>query len=121
LGLPWIRLDTTTFDHPKVLELLEAKNFRAIVVHLAAMAYTGKHGLDGFIPRSALRVLGGTVTDANRLVRAQLWDPAEGGWEVHGWREYQYSSEEHEKRRQRLSERGRKGAEAKWAKRKEGE
>ncbi|AHH20770.1 putative bacteriophage protein [Nocardia nova SH22a] len=114
MGLPWIRLDTSTFDHPKMLELMEAKQYRAIVVHLSGMAYSGKHGLDGFIPKAALRVIGGTAADVRHLIGVGLWDLAENGWDVHGWRDYQFSSEEHEARRQRLSERGRKAAEAKW-------
>lgn len=122
MGLPWIRLDTSTFDHPKILELMDAKQFRAIVVHLAGMAYSGKHGLDGFIPKAALRVIGGTPADAERLIMADLWIPHDrAGWDVHGWREYQFSSEEHEARKQRLSERGRKAAEAKWKNRRSGD
>ena len=35
MGLPWIRLDTSTFDHPKILELVESKQHRAVVVHLS--------------------------------------------------------------------------------------
>lgn len=114
MGLPWIRLDTSTFDHPKFLELSESKNHRAIVVHLAGMTYSGKHGLDGFIPATALRVIGGTTTDAKKLVEAGLWIAAESGWDVNGWKEYQFSSEENEARRKKLSERGRKGAVARW-------
>ncbi|MEV6555900.1 hypothetical protein AB0M22_09300 [Nocardia sp. NPDC051756] len=118
MGLPWIRLDTSTFDHPKMLDLMDDKQYRAIVVHLAGMAYSGKHGLDGYIPKAALRVIGGTAADVKRLVAADLWDEHDGGgWDVHGWKDYQFSSDEHEARRQRLSERGRKGADALWAKR----
>lgn len=117
MGLPWIRLDTNTFDHPKMLDLIEGKQYRAIVVHLAGMTYSGKHGLDGFVPRAALRVIGGTPADAKRLVAAGIWDEhGVTGWDVHGWREYQLSGDEHEQRRQRLSERGRKAAATRWAK-----
>lgn len=116
MGLPWIRLDTSTFDHPKMLFLVEERQFRPIYVHLSGMAYTGKHGLDGLIPKAALRVIGGTVNDAKKLVEAGLWNEVAGGWEVHGWTEYQFSSSEHEARRQKLSERGRKGAQARWEK-----
>ena len=43
-------------------------------------------------------------------------DTDEGGWEVHGWKEYQLSGEEHEARRRKLSERGRAAAAARWQK-----
>lgn len=114
--LPWIRLDTTTFDHPKVLSLMDAGHYRAIVVHMAAMTYSGKHGLDGYIPSYALRVLGGEEDDAKLLMDAGLWLPAPAGWDINGWREYQFSSSEEEDRRRRLSERGRKAAAARWNK-----
>lgn len=115
MGLPWIRLDCDTFEHPKILELVDGKHYRAVVVHLSGMLYSGKFGLDGFIPRSALRVIGGTVADANLLVAAELWDVADApGWNVHGWNEYQFTSAEHEERKRRLSERGKKAAAKRW-------
>lgn len=119
MGLPWIRLDTSTFDHPKLLSLMDNEEHRAIVVHLAAMTYSGKHGLDGYVPRYALRVLGGRQKDADTLLEVGLWVPAPSGWDINGWREYQFSSHEEEERRRRLSERGRKAAAARW--KKEGE
>jgi hypothetical protein len=114
MGLPWIRLDVNTFDHPKMLELLDRKRHKAVVGHLAAMTYSGKHGLDGFIPKSALRAIGVTSTDVKDLMQVDLWHAAEGGWDIHGWKEYQMSSEEHEERRRRMAERGRRGAEKRW-------
>lgn len=116
MGLPWIRLDTTTFDHPKMLSLMDEGHYRAIVVHMSAMTYSGKHGLDGYIPRYVLRVIGGTPEDAERLMNASLWLPAPNGWDINGWKEYQFSSSEEEERRRRLSERGRKAAAARWNK-----
>lgn len=116
MGLPWIRLDTTTFDHPKMLSLMDGEHFRSIVVHLSAMTYSGKHGLDGYIPRYALRTIGGEQTDIDLLLDVELWVPAPSGWDINGWKEYQFSSAEEEDRRRRLSERGRKAAEARWRK-----
>lgn len=110
MGLQWIRLDTSTFDHPKMLYLSEDKQYRAIVTHLAAMTYTGKHGLDGFIPRTALRVIGGLPTDAKKLVEVGLWHIAEGGWSINGWDEYQVSDDEAKAR----SDKARKAAQKRW-------
>lgn len=112
MALPWIRLDTSIFDHPKVLGLMEDRAHRAIVAHIAGMTYTGKHELDGFIPKVALRTFGATSGDATKLVEAGLWRPAPGGWEVNGWQEYQFTSEEARKR----SERAREAANARWNK-----
>ncbi|WP_094359953.1 hypothetical protein [Mycobacterium marinum] len=110
-GLKWIRLETTMFENPKLLYLKEDKQFKTIVAHLEAMTYSGRHGLGGFIPKAALRVIGATVTDANRLVSAQLWTPAPGGWDVNGWDEFQLADHEANAR----SEKAKKAAAARWA------
>lgn len=120
-GLPWIRLDTSIFQHPKMLYLIEAGEWRAIVLHLGAMCYTAQHDLGGFIPEVCLRMLvGGTddayadaKRDAETLLDAALWMLAPGGWTCHGWEEFQAVSEESKKR----SERAHKAAVARWAKR----
>lgn len=112
-GLKWIRLDTTMFDNPKLLYLQEDKQHRAIVAYLQGMCYSGRHGLAGFVPSAALRIIGATTNDAKHLVNAGLWQPAPGGWEINGWAEYQLSDEEANRR----SDKAKKAAAARWAKR----
>ena len=112
-GLKWIRLDTSMFENPKLLYLQDDKQYRAIVAYLQGMCYSGRHGLAGFIPKAALRVIGATPSDANRLVEEGLWRPAPGGWEINGWDEYQLSNEEATRR----SEKAKKTAAARWAQR----
>jgi hypothetical protein len=60
----------------------------AAFVYCCGLAYSGKHGTDGFIPASALPRLNGRKVDAERLVEAGLWHAVEGGWDVNGWAEY---------------------------------
>ncbi|OZC80229.1 hypothetical protein CH274_13420 [Rhodococcus sp. 06-418-5] len=105
-GLPWIRLDTDTFSHPKILEMLSEKKHQAVVLHLAAMCYAGKHGTGGHIPKVALRVLPGRAMDVTDLVKAELWHIDAAGWRIHGWEEYQLDDEERQKRRQRARKGG---------------
>lgn len=112
-GVKWIRLETMMFENPKLLYLKEDKQYRAIVVHLEAMTYAGRHGLAGFVPKAALRIIGGMPSDAVHLVNAGLWTPAPGGWEINGWAEYQLADEEANRR----SEKAKKAAAARWAKR----
>lgn len=112
-GLKWIRLETTMFENPKLLYLKEDKQYKAIVAHLEAMTYIGRHGLAGFIPKAALRVIGASTTDAKHLVEAGLWAPAPGGWQINGWAEYQLADEEANKR----SDKAKKAAAARWANR----
>jgi hypothetical protein len=120
-GLPWIRLDNSIFDHPKMLYLSEAGQWRAIVLHLKAMTYSARHGLNGFIPDVCLRMLAGgsddayddAKCDAETLLDAALWMLAPGGWTCHGWEEFQAVSEEAKQR----SAKAHKAAMARWAKR----
>jgi hypothetical protein len=113
MGLPWIRMDTSMFDHPKMLGLFDSGDYRAVVVHLAAMAYCGKHSTSGFIPREVLRRIEGRVTEARRLVEADLWTENAGGWDINGWDEYQLSDEDAVKRR----EKAKNAAAIRWSKR----
>jgi len=112
-GLKWIRLETTIFENPKLLYLKEDKQYKTIVVHLEAMTYSGRHSLAGFVPKAALRIMGATAADANRLVAAGLWQPAPGGWDINGWAEFQLADEEANAR----SAKAKKAAAARWANR----
>lgn len=111
-GLKWIRLETTMFENPKLLYLKEDKQYKAVIVHLEGMCYSGRHSLAGYIPKAALRIIGATPSDAHRLVTAGLWSPAPGGWQINDWAEYQLSDDDAQKR----SEKAQKAAAARWAK-----
>ena len=93
-GLPWVRFDTTLPDHPKILQLCSVKDgHRAAFVYCCGLAYAGKHGTDGFIPGEAIDRCNGKPADAARLVDVGLWRTVPGGWEIHGWTEYQQSND----------------------------
>jgi len=110
MGLPWVRLDTSTFDNPKFLILFGQKRYRTVVVYIAAMAYSGKHGTGGFIQREVLPVIQATKREMEQLVEARLMDMVPGGWLIHDWDEFQMSSAEVEKRRTRAQD----AAMARW-------
>lgn len=119
MSLPWIRLDTNVFDHPKILNLLEldedddtAPGRRALTLYFFGLTYTGKHELDGFVPRSAIRLIGASKADAQHLVDVGLWiSDGTAGWNTHGWADRQASTEEAKAR----SEKARKAAQTRWA------
>lgn len=115
MPLPWVRMDTSLPDHPKILALVDgSKDGRSTAfVYVCSMAYAGKHGTDGFIPREALSRINGRVADARRLMEVGLWREDPGGWLINGWDEYQVSDEEAKQRR----ERARTAAAARWDKR----
>ena len=93
-GLPWVRLDTTFYENPKILALLaERDGYRAAVVYVSALAYAGGHGTDGLIAAYALPRVHGRKADADRLVRHGLWDAVERGWQIHDYAQLQQTSD----------------------------
>lgn len=116
MGLPWVRLDTQFASNPKILELLADNKHRAAFAWVCSLAYAGAHGTDGFIPTGALPFLHARKAEATALVEAGLWNTCQGGWEINSWLDFQQSNHETEDRKQRLSERGRKAAAARWEK-----
>jgi hypothetical protein len=112
-GLPWIRLQTTMFENPKILNLKEDKQWRAVVAHLEAMSYTGRNALAGYIPKTAVRLLHIAPADVTRLVSEGLWAPAPGGWQINGWDEYQLADQDSLAR----SDKAKKAAAARWDRR----
>jgi hypothetical protein len=106
MGLPWVRLDTNFASNPKILELLAAKQFRAAFAYVAALAYSGSHGTDGYIQDTALPFIHATKTDAKHLVDVGLWVADPAGWHINGWDEFQVSDEAAKKRRERAQKGG---------------
>lgn len=79
MGLPWVRLDTSMPDNPKLLGLLAEKDgHRAAFVWVCCLSYAGKHGTDGFIPREAVSRVNGRNVDMAHLVRVGLLALLEG-------------------------------------------
>lgn len=98
MGLPWIRLDTSMFQNPKLLRLQAENKHRAVVLHLASMCWVGQQGMDGYVPEYILGLLQGRKQDAAELVEAGLWHKAIGGWDINDWNEFQISDEDAKKR-----------------------
>lgn len=114
MPLPWVRLDTAMPDNTKVLHLIESHKdgMAAAFVWVCSIAYSGKHGTDGFISRSALARCNGKAVHARLLVEHQFWKDEGVGWTIHDFNEYQESNEETQAR----SERARLAAFKRWGK-----
>jgi hypothetical protein len=110
MPLPWVRLDTNWYTNPKFLDLFHRRRYSAICLYMAALAYSGAHDLDGFVPEGVLRLLAGRPADAADLVAAELWHKRDGGWDIHGWDERQVQR----KTQAALSDAGRKAACIRW-------
>jgi hypothetical protein len=114
-GLTWYRRDVNSSRHPKVLELLTMRDgFRAYFVWDSSIAYATEHGTDGLIRAHVLPLLQARKVDAARLVKVGLWDEEPDGWRVHGFAEYQQTSQVTEQIRTNRAAAGRKGMCVRW-------
>lgn len=112
LSLPWVRLDTQFPLNPKILTLVEDKQWRAVVAYVGGLSYSGAHGTDGFLPRLCLPHLHATAREAAQLVAVGLWLPAgNAGWDINGWAEFQPSDAETQQR----SQKAREAAQKRWS------
>lgn len=113
MGLPWVRLDTQFAFNPKMLELTGAGRWRPAFAYVAALAYCGQQGTDGYIPEACLPFIHATKKDADELVKVGLWHTDMGGWSINGWSEFQISDEAARAR----SEKAREAARKRWERR----
>lgn len=111
--MPWIRLDDSFSDHPKVAEAGPL----AAWLHVKAMIYCGRHLTDGKISRAVVVSLvdwesfgvmvetsrhdfGGSCDTPNNfdlaasLVAVGLWDEVGNGYAIHDYLKYQPSREQ---------------------------
>ncbi|GLU91321.1 hypothetical protein [Agromyces sp. NBRC 114283] len=112
-GMSWVRVDASLASNHKVLTLLsERGGDHALCVYVFALGHCGQQGTDGFVPEIALGLIHGKKRDADLLVQVGMWRPVPGGFEVPDWAEYQPSDEESRRR----SEKAKKAASIRWAK-----
>jgi len=93
-GLPWIRLDTGFPSNAKILGLVADRKHPAIVGYVCALAWSGGHGTDGFIPEIAANLVHLNAVSAQSLCSSGLFIPTLGGWLINDWAEHQQSSAE---------------------------
>lgn len=118
MGLSWVRVDANLHSNHKILALLsERGGDHALNVYIFGLGYCGSHGMDGFIPTAALGLFHGKPRDGALLVEVGLWQELPGGYEVNGWREFQPSDED----AQRRSDKAKRAAEARWSRQKKGD
>ena len=86
MAVPWVRIEDSFHDHPKVL----AAGPRAVGLAVMALSYANRHLTDGHVTREVLRSLGGTRSDAAKLVKAGMWEVnGNAGWVIHDFAVYQ--------------------------------
>jgi hypothetical protein len=111
VALPWVRLDCAFPRNHKLLAMLQAKDgYRAAVVYVCSLSYSGEQGTAGWVPDLALPFLHGRKTEASLLVNHGFWEPKPGGWIINGWEDFQGAGEEAKRR----SERAQHAAYVRW-------
>ncbi|WP_157239532.1 hypothetical protein [Catenuloplanes japonicus] len=121
-------MDDNFDDHPKVLAILDEMEGAATAIGLWALcfAYVNRNrrkgkGAPGFVPSGLPRRYFGSEAGVGvkLLVQHGLWDvsPADDGWFFHDFGDYLPT----EKTREARSEAGKRGAEKRWAAKREAE
>jgi hypothetical protein len=97
----WVRIDDKAWSHPKFASLPAG----AVRLWMFALCWCNQQESDGFVPRSMLRVLRGTSSDASALVASCLWVESEDGWRFHDYLQYQPSRDQLSAQRNSTKER----------------
>lgn len=109
----WIRIDDQIAHHPKFI----AAGPVAAWLWVCGNGYCNKYLTDGFIPRSAIKTLGGVKNApmwAKQLAKVGLWDRVKNGYRVHDFHDFNPSAAEVRAKRKARSMAGKAGATARW-------
>ncbi len=92
----WGRIDGSLHSHPKIIELAAMRGgARSGLLWVRALSYCAEHGTDGHVSRAVCRALGGSSSDARRLVEVSLWERAGvEGWRFHDWGDHNPTGQE---------------------------
>lgn len=88
MALPWVRLDSNIASHDKILYLLadpSTARWQAATSYMFSLAWSGGHGTDGFVPKTALPFVHGTQKTARLLEKYGLWDESRAGWQIRNY------------------------------------
>lgn len=122
--MSWAKIDDQLHGHRKILRAW--KHRPALGLHFMALSYGASHDPRGFVPaewveeklpnaRERERTIA-VLTDVPPGFTAGLWEPVDGGWNIHDWDEYNGDARTREEIRAAKSEAGKKGAAEKWRK-----
>ena len=99
--MSWVRIDDKAWCHQKFAGV----SGNAVRLWMFALCWCNQHETDGQVPRSMLRVLGGTAKEADELVTTCLWAESAHGFVVHDYLDYQISADELGKKREATKDR----------------
>lgn len=110
----WVKIEDRYSRHPKMM----AVGVDGLALDVSGMCYAREHGTSGFVPDSAIDVIG-PVRNAKRvaakLVKVDRWerDDSAGGWWIHDFADYN-PEDKVDEAAERRKEKARKGASARW-------
>lgn len=96
----WFRVDDNLAFHPKAMRAANP----ALGLWVRAGSWAGQQLTDGFVPEDVARAIGPRV-EIERLVRAGLWVPSDGGFEFHDFTDYNPTRESVQQKRKATAER----------------
>ncbi len=105
--MPWLKMDDNFITNPKLLGI--GKDSK--LLYFWSLGFAAKELTDGFISKKYLMNIAGLagidgLQDAiSELLDARLWEPAEGGYCIHDFLEYNPTAEQVRKERQEAKER----------------
>ena len=108
--MTWAKLDDGFFRHPKARAA--GKDGRALFI--AGLCWAASHLTDGFIAAAELGLVAAEAevrpqATVRRLVEIGWWVPAEGGWWIHDYLDFNPTAEEEKEKRRKRAESGRRG------------
>jgi hypothetical protein len=90
--MPWGKLDDSLYDHPK-LDKLGRQRMACAGLWAVSISWCNRRLTDGFVPLSRVAQLGGTVAQADHLVKAGLFEKVPEGYQVHDFLDFNDSKE----------------------------
>lgn len=114
--MPFLNMDDNFADHPKIDGLSDG----AFRLHVSGMLYAAKHMTDGKVPVERVERLMRRYkrTYLAELLESGVWRPADAGYTIHDFLDWNRSKAQIEADRARIkkarSAAGKKGAQARW-------
>ena len=105
--MPWVKLDDSFHDHPKVLRA----GLPAIGLHVVALTHCSRYLTDGHVSPEFVSQKAGKNGQkiAAALVTAGLWTVNDRGWTIHDYLDYNPSRTQVVETRRKESERKARG------------
>lgn len=101
--MTWVKIDDRFYGHRKAMRAWRTRG--ALGLHLLALTYCASHETDGLVDEAFVAEKLPGVREHDRtvtaLIDAGLWEPTDGGWQIHDYLNYNPSAAELAERRRK--------------------